>query len=331
MARQITQNQKDDNGYSRFETSVQTKVIIRENSWRLGKFQTQTILDSENGHQIIWKCPITETAMPFINTIADREKASREYLKAHFDVLCGTLQNGCLKYDYLPCRSLLQVIEMQFKRNFPSTADEMIKTYVDKIKALESIHTVPREFYHTIGSNNACDNTKLLCLCRGLLDLTPRNIFINGEHWIVIDSEWSFDFPVPVAFILFRAIKETVTELQYEIRRHTGKTRPAMGIFARGLRTYYFPQSWVEYISDVNINFTQMLRWELDFRRYVTGTDKGTVGRIKRNPKTKACFSSRRLKSNNGIVERLNRFLRILPGMRKLVCFIERMLLYLQK
>ena len=308
---------------------MQTDVIIRENSWRLEKFQTKTVLSGENGSQIIRKCPLTEAALPFISAIASREKASREYLKNYFDVLCGTLQNGCLKYDYLPYPSLLQVIETQFKQGLPSAADEMVKTYADKIKALKSIYTVPGEFYQMVGSNNACDNTKLLCLCRGLFDLTPRNILVDGKRWIVIDSEWSFDFPVPVAFILFRAIKEMVVELQYEIRRHTGKTRPAAGVFARGLRTYYLPQNWVEYFSDGNISFVQMLKWELGFRRYITGTDKGTVGRIKLNPKTKTYFSSRQLRNNTGIIEKLNGFLKKLPGLRKFVYFFERRLLHL--
>jgi hypothetical protein len=309
---------------------MQTKVIIRENSWRLEKFQTKTILGAENGHQVIWKCPMTEAALPFINTIADREKASQKYLKSHFDVLCGDLQDGCLKYDYLPYQSLLQIIEMQFQQDCPLMADKTIKTYVDKIKALQSIYTVPGEFYQTIGLD-AYDNTKLLCLCRGLLDLTPRNILVNGEQWIVIDSEWSFDFPIPVAFVLFRAIKEAVTKLQYHIRRNTGKTRPAIGIFVQELRTYYFPQDWVKYISDANLSFVQMLRWELGFHRYITGSNRGTVGRVKLNPRTKTRFPSRRLKSDIGIVESLSGFLKKLPGLRKLVHLFERVVLYLQK
>lgn len=310
---------------------MQNKIIIRENTWRLEKFQTKTILDTENGRQIIRKYPITEAALPFIRVIADREKSSREYLKTHFDVLCGALQDGCLKYDYLPYQSLLQVIEMRFKQDNPSLADEAIKAYVDRIKALESVYTVPKEFYQMVGSNGAGGNSRLLCLCRGLFDLTPRNILVDGERWIVIDSEWSFDFPVPVAFILFRAIKETADELQCEIRRHTGESRPSTGIFARDLRTYYFPQEWIKYISDTNASFAQMLKWELGFRRSIAGNNGGTVGRIKLCPRTKTHFSSWQLRSDTGIVERLNRLLKKLPGLRRFAHFFERVLLYLQK
>jgi hypothetical protein len=309
---------------------MQTNLIIRENLWRLEKFQTKTILSGENGHQVIRKCPVTETALPFINIIAEREKASREYLKGHFDVLCGILEDGCLKYDYLPYKSLLQVIEAQFQQNRPAEADKTIKNYVDKITKLQSIYAIPSDFYKTIGLSDY-DNTKLLCLSRGLVDLTPRNILVNGEQWIVIDSEWSFDFPIPIAFLLFRAIKETASELQYEIRRHTDRTRPAAGIFARGLRTYYFPQEWLDYISDANISFSQMLRWELGLRQHISGYSKGTVGRIKSNPRIKTCLSSRQAKINIKITGSLSGFLKKLPGMRRIVHFFERMLLNLQK
>jgi len=310
---------------------METDVIMTENSWRLEKFQTRTILRIQNGHRVVWRCPITETAVGFISTIADREKASREYLKSHFDVSCGDLQNGCLKYDYLPYHSLIQIVEMQFQQDSPSMADQMIKAYVDKIKALQSIHVVPKEFYQVVALNSAYDDTKLLCLSRGLLDLTPRNILVDSERWIAIDCEWSFDFPIPVAFLLFRAITEVVTSLQYEIERHTGEARPAVGILVKGLRTYYFPQKWVEYIGVSSITFAQMLRWELGFCRYVGGVTRGTVGRIKLNPRTKTRFSSWSLKRHIRTVKRSNRLLRNLPGLRKVVYFFERMLLYLQK
>ena len=305
---------------------MQTKVIIRENSWRLEKFQTKTILDTENGHQVIWKCPITETALPFISTIADREKASREYLKNHFDVLCGVLQDGCLKYDYLPYQSLLQIIEMQFQQDCPLMADKTIKSYVDKIKALQSIYTVPREFFKIIGLDDAYNNTKLLCLYRGLLDLTPRNILVNGEQWIVIDSEWSFDFPIPVAFVLFRAILEMALMLQSGIRRATTPSNPACCLFARGLNDYYIPTAWKTHLDGSQISLSEMFRWETGFRCYVIGSNLGTVGRIKRHQKIRSDFSRSELAYGVGFGEKLAYVLKAAPGADKAVRFFERRL-----
>ena len=33
-----------------------------------------------------------------------------------------------------------------------------------------------------------------------------ENIIADGEHWTCLDYEWVFDFPVPVGFVVFRAI-----------------------------------------------------------------------------------------------------------------------------
>jgi hypothetical protein len=302
---------------------MQTKIIT-ENSWRLEKFQTKTILGTENGHQVIWKCPITEVALPFINDIAEREKASREYLKGHFDVLCGTLEDGCLKYDYLPYKSLLQVIETQFQQNCPLAADETVKTYVDKIKDLQSIYTIPKDFYQTIGLGNSHDNTKLLCLSRGLIDLTPRNILVNDEHWIAIDFEWAFDFPVPIIFILFRAIHEMATGLQKEIRQSATVSNPVVGVFARGLHTHYVPKSWLSHITDTNVSLNRLLQWEMGFQRYIAGSFCDTVGRIKRHPKTRVHFLSKAVESDTGMLENATGALKRIPGMRKLVHLLER-------
>ncbi len=45
------------------------------------------------------------------------------------------------------------------------------------------------------------------CLPIAPLDLVPSNVIETGEGaWVVIDPEWVFDFPVPLHFVLYRAI-----------------------------------------------------------------------------------------------------------------------------
>ena len=39
------------------------------------------------------------------------------------------------------------------------------------------------------------------------IDLIFANIMVQGNTWTVIDYEWTFDFPVPVDFLLWRAGK----------------------------------------------------------------------------------------------------------------------------
>jgi len=220
----------------------------------------------------------------------------------------------------------MQIIEMQFQQDSPSMADKTIKAYVDKIKALQSIYTVPEEFYQIIGLDGAYDNTKLLCLCRGLLDLTPRNIFVSDSEWMVIDSEWSFDFPVPMIFVLFRAIREMAVMLQPEIRLATNPSNPAHCLFARGLNTYYVPASWRAYLVGGEVGLNQMLRWEMGFQRYVSASNCRSVGRIVRTPKTRTKFSARACTRRRHLATAAKKFLAGIPGLKAVFDSFEKRL-----
>lgn len=309
-----------------------TAQILADNSWRLRKFRTQTILMEKFGKKVVRKYAATEEANSFLKTIVMRERANAKYLKDHFDVLCGKLQGDYIEYEYMPCQSLKQKIAFELRENQCSKADELLRLYVQKVHALNKLHVCPKEFLSMVTQDTVENyNLEFDCLSRGLLDLTPRNILVEGSKWIVVDNEWSFDFPVPVVFTLFRAIGEMMIELQDEILRCTKKTRPAVGILARGLRTYYLPQVWVKYISDNPVSFQQMLKWEMGFQRYVTGSSSATVSHLKMNPRTKIHFPFWRLRSNIVTIRSMSDFLHYVPVVRQLGHFFERILPFLHK
>ena len=46
------------------------------------------------------------------------------------------------------------------------------------------------------------------CVSPANVDLICANIFESGEDYEIIDYEWTFDFPIPAAFIMWRMIHE---------------------------------------------------------------------------------------------------------------------------
>ncbi|MCC8066279.1 MAG: class I SAM-dependent methyltransferase, partial [Clostridiales bacterium] len=83
------------------------------------------------------------------------------------------------------------------------------KEFLDYLNFVRSIHTGAffesceefREVFGTVelphGSVcSPCTNIDLLC----------ENILLNDGKWTAIDYEWSFSFPIPVNFLLFRII-----------------------------------------------------------------------------------------------------------------------------
>ncbi|MHC4644448.1 MAG: class I SAM-dependent methyltransferase [Planctomycetota bacterium] len=301
-------------------------------SYRRPEFRTELMICRDDKKKFFIKSPATEIAEPFIRLIAKREKANVDYLREHFEVLCGKFDGHRLWYEYLPCHSLEQTIASQLREGNCDEADATLSLYVDKVRALNTVHTYPSEFFAKIAQEPIEKNgMKIDCFTRGLVDLTPRNIHVDGSRWIVVDNEWSFDFPIPVIFLLFRAILELVVGLQDEIHRTTTKTRPAVGLLSWNLRRYYYPTDWARYISDTHIDFAQMLRWERGFQRYITGFKGRAVGYIKiSNPRIKFSLSTRNLRSNTRVQNVIN-FAKRLPGARQSRYVLERLVLFLQK
>jgi hypothetical protein len=301
-------------------------------TYRRPEFRTEIMIYRENKEKFLIKSAATEIAKPFTKLIVKREQDNVDYLREHFEVLCGKLEGHRLRYEYLPYQSLAEMIALQLREGNCDEADTALKLYVDKLRALSSIKTYPSEFFAKI-VQGAFDNegVKMDCLTRGLVDLTPRNILVDGSRWVVIDNEWSFDFPIPVVFILFRAILELVVGLQTEIHRTTKKTRPAIGLVTRGLRTYYYPEEWVRYVSDINVDLAEMLRWEKAFQRYTTGF-KGKIrgySKIKK-PRIKFSLSTSGFRSKKG-VQGVIHFIKKLPEASQFRYSLERLILYFQK
>jgi len=266
------------------------ETLLASNSFRLDKFATRTSLGEIDGKKFVYKSAITDEAKPFLEQTMASERKNAEYLKGRFEVLCGTLKGDRIEYEYLPYQSLTAEIAAALCRGDYHGANELFQDYVKRLRSLPRELVVPKEFFVAITGNANFSNQKMDCLSRGVLDLIPRNILVNGERWIVIDNEWSFDFPVPIAFVLFRAIRGLAISLQIDIRKATCMANPAIGMFNLGFSTYYVPVSWAEYIGDDHMVISQMHQWEMEFQRYLLGGEIDRSNSVKIKPKTRTHF-----------------------------------------
>jgi 2-polyprenyl-3-methyl-5-hydroxy-6-metoxy-1,4-benzoquinol methylase len=301
------------------------------NQGRKPEFRTELMICQADQKKLFIKTSVTDAAQPFIKLIVEREKKNQEYFKDCFEVLCGKLKDNRIEYDYLSFPSLQDKIQEYLRQGNYQHANKLFQNYIDKINSLEKVKIIPEEFLRVIAKDAHGVKSELDCLLRGLPDLTPQNILIDGNRWIVLDNEWSFDFPMPIIFIFFRAIKEMSAMLQPEICKTTCIENPAIGIFACNLCTNYVSQAWIKNITDKNTTFSQMLRWESGFQNYVTGRDSNAVGRIKFHYKVCThipyAFSVR----GNQFFAKLNRRLKKVAGIRRIAHFLDRRVLYWRK
>ena len=299
-------------------------ALLADGSKRVERFRTKTIVADADGKKLVYKCPASSEARSFVREIIEKEQANALYVKDSLDVHCGQLEQDCIRYDYLPYPSLVDCMRTHMAQGRFRSAQDLLEQYVQKLHSLQREQVVPRDFLSLVGDQ---ENLKLEadCLCRALLDFTPKNILVDEKRWVLLDNEWSFDFPVPIAFIAFRTIRELTIDLQAEICASIDMDHPAIGLFCRGLRTFYVPFVWVKYLATAHIGLQRFLSWEAGFWRYTSGPKRSYVGRI--NPKIPMRTqpispSGKRLSFIAG--DHLKRWARRFPGLTRFVHMYDR-------
>ncbi len=173
---------------------------------RAAAFRIRTdILTDEDGRRFVRKSAVGEAAKEHIRSLPGKEKA----LLSCFERTCF-VPNRCredeegVRFEYLEG----ETVEMIFDRLLEQDPEELKKellSYADRIRALAAQKFVPGpEFQEVFGSCFKGGNA--LSAPVSDIDLVPANLIPDGEKWHVIDYEWTFCFPVPVGFLIWRAL-----------------------------------------------------------------------------------------------------------------------------
>ena len=87
---------------------------------------------------------------------------------------------------------------------------EMISSYKDVVyystKQLEEFHSTPK-FEEVFGKYNELEGAGLLSADVTDIDMIFENIIVSESgQWQLIDYEWTFDFPIPREYMLYRTV-----------------------------------------------------------------------------------------------------------------------------
>lgn len=127
------------------------------------------------------------------------------------------------KLSYNRCRMITGGVELEYIEG--KTLEEYLQE-VEKSEGTEAMLAVFREYLgrirrlHEVGKfeetagfrevfGDFCGDLQrldLMCAPATNIDLICENILLAGEEGTVIDYEWSFDFPIPVNYLLYRNI-----------------------------------------------------------------------------------------------------------------------------
>ena len=183
-------------------------VYSKFSNERAPEFALRTdICKGDKKEQFVKKVP-TETAAE--KHVRNLESLSREMAKIYaqegLELNQCTLDKQGVRLEFLRGKTLEEQLDAFVEQGRDDEAEKLLFRYIDKIRRIHSrdaFYKTP-EFIRVFG--NVSVEKTLFSSGISNIDLVPANILIDGDRVSVIDYEWTFRFPVPCNFIIYRMI-----------------------------------------------------------------------------------------------------------------------------
>ncbi len=186
--------------YTRFSNERRTDTQIR----------TDLCKDS------VKKCALTQEAKQHVLRMQKVEPELRDILKemtvfgkecdVNAVVRCDE-QEGSLSFDYVSGRSLEQILDDLLAEGKAQEVAQELLAYCRQLGNHKELRPfeMTDEFVNVFGefAQECRENGEWKTLPVSNIDLVCQNLLID-EKAVVIDYEWTYEFPVPVEFLMFR-------------------------------------------------------------------------------------------------------------------------------
>ncbi|MCM1273177.1 MAG: class I SAM-dependent methyltransferase [Clostridium sp.] len=167
--------------------------------------QIRTSIINEDGRKCVAKHPYTESSREYVKGIYDSYNKLKERTgKAAFDINKCSQSGNDVVFEYILGHTLEVALDEAWnkdKKSFYALLDE----YKNRVyAAFPTKDFAATEDFNRVFGETAFGKT-LEAAAPVDVDLIFGNIMIN-DRWTIIDYEWTFDFLVPLNYILYRAV-----------------------------------------------------------------------------------------------------------------------------
>lgn len=189
-------------------------IYVKYNPLRKKRFELKTVVYSnENNERLVYKYSIDNQSEDFLKHILDVTKLFSEQYKDVFKVEPVKLEENALISPWISGESFQEILLSFLEKEKREEYLKSILEYRDLLYGsgkieVSKIKRTSREFQKIFG-NLSLDQYNLECIPISNIDLSFENIILNtlgAPKWSVFDCEWTFSFPIPVEYILYRNI-----------------------------------------------------------------------------------------------------------------------------
>ncbi len=182
--------------YSKFSNERNPRLAIRTD-----------ILEDETGRRFVCKVPEFPEGREHVKRMyrwyQELSKLSKGSILSFNH--CEATEEG-VEFQYLTGETFEEhLLNLQRSEGKERMAEEFL-SFLHLVRSLHKGDTYrrSREFEEVFGRVDLPEGSE--CAKVTDIDLLAGNLLLDGERWTAIDYEWSFDFPIPVNYLLYRII-----------------------------------------------------------------------------------------------------------------------------
>lgn len=204
--------------------------------------------------KVVRKSPIYEVGMSHVKNIYNLYKdLTFAYRGADISFNTCEWKDNAVYLEYIPHKTLQMVMEEYIDANNDAGIEALLHQYIDLIrnKCPKRKFVKTKEFVEVFGDVSLGDHYESLEITD--IDLIFSNIMVD-KQWEVIDYEWTFTFPIPIEYVMYRAFylahhqMRRCKVLEFEnLMKLAGISEEEQSVFAE---------------------------MEVNFQRYITGDEK---------------------------------------------------------
>ncbi|MCI9485900.1 MAG: glycosyltransferase [Lachnospiraceae bacterium] len=182
-------------------------IYCKYSNDRADRFRIKTVIREEaDGERAVYKYALDSRAAEHVDGMYGHYLQFEESYAGSLFVpnRCERVPGG-VKFEFVEGETLEACLDRLYLAGRYMELVEKIKEYRDALYALSDnrpfVYT--KEFEEVFGGGTSFSGCSSLKISN--IDLVFGNILL-GDRWTVIDYEWTFDFPVPIDFVVYRAL-----------------------------------------------------------------------------------------------------------------------------
>ncbi|WP_321385448.1 hypothetical protein [uncultured Enterococcus sp.] len=185
---------------------MQKIVFSKYSNERARRFAIRTDIVSDEAKQLtVFKRGLYPEGQQHIENIFKwYQKLSASYSETQIEMNHCELQGDKVALEYLTQFTLEHELNQLLRKRNTEQFTALLFSYINEVRKGEAVHSFVKTeaFIETFGD---VEIEEALSAEVTNIDMVLNNVIL-GEKWTIIDYEWTFDFPIPANFVIYRIL-----------------------------------------------------------------------------------------------------------------------------